>query len=248
MRRAAVARSAGLAVAAVVALGALSGCGGDADLTTATGPSRELAPSQTTPDTEKACYIAARARAVCDLKALSYVVLPNDHTKGDSPGAPTPELMIAVNDVGTGMIVDAIARSPLWAKTLIIFTEDDPQDGDDHVSGHRTPLFMASPWIKRGYVSKTNISTASIHKLIANILAKPYQSESIASAAIPFDAFTSTPDYSGYTFKPLQTKVSCNPAKGWSSGPTDGWDFSQPDNQPGLDESVERRMRAIAKP
>lgn len=204
--------------------------------------------SQTTPDTEKACYIAARARAVCDLKAISYVVLPNDHTKGDSPGAPTPELMIAVNDVGTGMIVDALSRSPMWAKTLVIFTEDDPQEGDDHVSGHRTPLFMASPWIKRGYVSKTNISSASIHKLIANILAKPYQSESIASAAIPFDAFTSTPDYSGYLHKPLQTKVSCNPAKGWSSGPTDGWDFSQPDNQPGLDEAVERRMRAIAKP
>ena len=204
--------------------------------------------SQTTPDTEKACYIAARARAVCDLKALTYVVLPNDHTKGDEPGAPTPELMIAVNDVGTGMILDALSHSPIWAKTLLIVTEDDPQEGADHVSGHRTPLFMASPWIKRGYVSHTNLSTASIHKLIANIFAKPYASESIASAAIPFDAFTSTPDYGAYSYKALQTKVSCNPAKGWSSGPGTGWDFSMPDNQPGLDEAVVRHMRAIAKP
>jgi DNA-binding beta-propeller fold protein YncE len=203
--------------------------------------------SNSTPDTEKACYIAARARAVCDLKPLTYVVLPNDHTYGDEPGKPTPELMIAVNDVATGMILDALSHSPIWASTLLIVTEDDPQEGDDHVSGHRTPLFMASPWIKRGYVSKTNVSTASIHKLIANILGKPYQSESVASAAIPYDAFTSTPDYTSYSYQPLQTKVSCNPAKGWSSGPS-GWDFSRPDNQPGLDDTVERRMRAIAKP
>ncbi len=200
--------------------------------------------SNSTPDTEKACYIAARARAMCDLKAFTYVVLPNDHTYGDDPGKPTPELMIAVNDVGTGMILDALSHSPMWPSTLLIVTEDDPQDGDDHVSGHRTPLFMASPWIKRGYVSKTNLSTPSIHKLIANILGKPYRSEAIASAAIPYDAFTSTPDYGSYSFKPLQTKVSCNPAKGWSNG----WDFSLPDSQPGLDDAVERRMRAIAKP
>ena len=187
------------------------------------------------PDTEKGCYIAARARALCDMKPLTYVVLPNDHTKGTDPGAPTPEIMIAVNDVGTGMILDAISRSPMWENTLVIVTEDDPQSGQDHVDAHRTPLFMASPWIKRGYVSHDNLGTASLHKLIANIFAKPYQSESVASAAIPFDAFTSTPDYTPYTFSPLQTEVACNPQQDYIGPPRD---WSLPDNQPGVDQEV----------
>ncbi len=204
--------------------------------------------SQTVPDTEKACYLAARARATCDLSALSYVVLPNDHTVGDTPGSPTPELMIAVNDVATGMIVDAISHSPMWPTTLIVITEDDPQDGYDHVDGHRTPFFLASPWVKRGYVSHTDIGAGSIHKLFAHLFGKPYQSESVASAAIPYDAFTSTPDYTPYNFKPLVTPVSCNPSAdkmGGSGGTTQHWDFTLPDNQPGLPQQVLDHMRHL---
>ena len=200
--------------------------------------------SQQVPDTEKACYLGARLRSMCDLKTFTYVVLPNDHTKGTDPGAPTPELMIAVNDVATGMILDGLSHSPLWASTLLIVTEDDPQDGADHVSGHRTPLFMASPWIKRGYVDKTNLSASALHKLIANILAKPYRSEAVANAAIPFDAFTATPDYAPYTYKPLETTVSCNATKDVIHP---DWDFSTPDNQPGLKEVVDAHMRALGR-
>jgi WD40 repeat protein len=196
------------------------------------------------PDTEKACYIAARARALCDLPALTYVGLPNDHTYGNDPKRPTPELMIAVNDVGTGMIVDALSHSPIWPSTLVIVTEDDPQTGEDHVDAHRTPLFMISPWIKRGYVSHTAVGTASIHKLIANIFAKPYMNESVAEAAIPYDAFTSTPDYTPYTFTPLQTPVSCNPSQDRVGPPRD---YSIPDQIPGLGREVEARLRQVSK-
>jgi hypothetical protein len=196
------------------------------------------------PDTEKACYIAARARALCDLPTLTYVGLPNDHTYGTDPGKPTPELMIAVNDVGTGMILDAISHSPIWPNTLVIVTEDDPQTGEDHVDAHRTPLFMASPWIKRGYVSHTALGTASIHKLIANILGKPYANESVAEAAIPFDAFTSTPDYTPYTYMPLQTQVSCNPSQDRVGPPRD---YSIPDQVPEINREVEVRLRQVSK-
>jgi DNA-binding beta-propeller fold protein YncE len=169
-----------------------------------------LLSSLTVPDTEKACYIAARARALCNLDSLTYVVLPNDATWGMASGLPTVNTMIAVNDVATGMIADAISHSPFWPTTLVIVTEDDAATGEDHVDAHRTPLFMISPWVQHGYVSHTKISTSSIHKLVANILGKPYQSEDVEDAAIPFDAFTSTPDYTPYTFSPLQTDVSCN--------------------------------------
>jgi DNA-binding beta-propeller fold protein YncE len=201
--------------------------------------------SMTTPDLEKACYIAARSRALCDLRDLTYVVLPNDHTAGLAPGRPAPEVFLAVNDAATGMIVDAISHSPMWPQTLVIVTEDDPQDGGDHVDGHRTLLFMASPWVKRGFVSHTKTDMAAIHKLLAHVFAKPYPSESVANAAIPYDAFTSTPDYTPYTYTPMKTKLVCNPQMD-ITGMSDDWDFSQPDNQPGLSEQVMRHMREIS--
>jgi DNA-binding beta-propeller fold protein YncE len=197
------------------------------------------------PDTDKACYIAARARATCDLRPLTYVVLPNDHTKGTSEGnVPTPELYIAVNDAGSGLILDAISHSPMWPNALVIYTEDDPQNGADHVDGHRTILVMASPWVKKGYVSKTKLDMASIHKLLAHVFAKPYQSEMVANAAIPFDAFTSTPDFTPYVYQPLRTALTCNPAKDFSP-PAQDW--SVPDSQPGVNEQVTARMREIAR-
>lgn len=202
--------------------------------------------SQLVPDQEKSCYIAARARALCDLKAVSYVVLPNDHTKGTgSPTDPTPELMIAVNDVATGMILDALSHSPLWPSTLLVVTEDDPQDGQDHVDGHRTPLFLASPWVKRGYVSHTRIDTASLHKLFAHILGKPYNNARVAEAAVPFDAFTSTPDYTPFSYTPLQTKVSCNPP-GKTSWTRPG-DFDAPDQTPWIRGDLARHMRSLGQ-
>ncbi len=199
--------------------------------------------TQAIPDQVKSCYLSARARALCDLKSLSYVVMPNDHTKGTSAGDPTPEIMIAVNDVATGMLLDALSHSPLWPTTLLVVTEDDPQDGQDHIDGHRTPLFMASPWIKRNYVSHTRIDTASLFKLFAHILAKPYLNERVAEAAIPYDAFTSTPNYAAYTYTPLQTKVSCNPktAQSWS---TPG-DFETPDQTPWIKKELAEHMRTL---
>ena len=77
------------------------------------------------PDVDKSCYFAARVRATCDLKSLTYVLMPNDHTAGGAGGAPAPELMISVNDEATGMLLDALSHSPHWATTLVVITEDD---------------------------------------------------------------------------------------------------------------------------
>ncbi len=201
--------------------------------------------AQAVPDTEKACYVAARARATCDLKSITYVGLPNDHTLGLQALAPTPQLMIAVNDEATGMLLDALSHSPIWATTLFIVTEDDPQGGADHVEDHRTPLFMASPWLKRGFVSKTHIDASSLHKLFAHIFARPYQSEEVADAALPFDAFTSTPDFTPYTYKPHSTPTACNPGGTKQASLAAQWDFTDPDDQPGLSGQVSKHMRAM---
>jgi len=97
--------------------------------------------------------------------------------------------------------------------------------------------------VKRDYVSKTHIDTASIHKLFAHILGKPYPNVMVEHAALPLDAFTSTPDYTPYSYKPHQWPIACG------DGPRGGGlahgvlDFSEVDEQPGLGAQVARWMR-----
>lgn len=195
-------------------------------------------------DDEKACYIAGRARVLCDLGQLMYITLPNDHTSGLSPNIPTPELFCAVNDEATGMLVDAISHSPLWKSSLIIVTEDDPQQGGEHIDGHRTPLLLVSPWVKRGYVSKSHIDTSSVHKIFAHVFGKPYPNEQVKNAMLPLDAFTSTPDYTPYTYKPRTWPLECgDKATAAEQLITESWDFADVDDQPGLGSQVSRWMR-----
>jgi hypothetical protein len=196
------------------------------------------------PDVEKACYAAGRARVVCDLPPFVYMTLPNDHTLGVSASQASPELMIASNDEATGMLVDAISHSPSWPSSLVIVTEDDPSDGGDHVDHHRTPVLFASPWIKRGYVSKQHIDVSSIHKLVAHVYGIAYPNTLVANAALPLDLFTSTPDYTPYTYAPRVWPATCGtkPTKA-EQRLHDSWDLSRWDDQPGLDAQVMRYLR-----
>ena len=198
------------------------------------------------PDVHKACYVAARARAACTLKPFSYVLMPNDHTAGYASNVPAPEVFIAVNDEATGLLVDALSRSPEWKRTLVIVTEDDPQNGSDHRDLHRTPFFLASPWVKRGYVSHTRLSTASVYKILAHVFAKPYLNRDVADAALPCDAFTSTPDYTPFTYVKRKVASTCNKGGTTRAALADGWDLSEPDEAPGLGAQVMERMREIS--
>jgi hypothetical protein len=169
--------------------------------------------------------------------------------------------MCAVNDEATGMMLDAISHSPYWKSSLVIITEDDPSSGGEHVDGHRTPLVLVSPWVKRGYVTKTHIDMASLHKIYAHVLGLPYPNVQVEGAMIPFDAFTSTPDYTPVVFTPRTWPLACGmddaapKVLGGSEGKsvattfaaeeelTKLWDFSEEDQQPGLGAQVWRAMR-----
>ena len=199
-------------------------------------------------DLPKACYTAGRLRVLCNLGSFTYMTLPNDHTFGVSKTNPTPETFCAVNDEATGMILDAITHSPLWASSLVLITEDDPSQGGEHVDSHRAPLVVASPWVRRGYVSHTHIEVASLHKLFANILGKPYRGAIIANAALPLDMFTSTPDYAGFTYTPRTWPLACDAAATPQEKQlSETWDFTDPDEQPGLDSQVTRYMMGLSR-
>ena len=83
---------------------------------------------------------------------FNYLILPNDHTNGTTPGDPTPQALIADNDLALGQLVDVISHSSIWASSAIIVVEDDAQDGADHVDAHRMPAFVISPWSRPGAV------------------------------------------------------------------------------------------------
>jgi hypothetical protein len=161
------------------------------------------------PDVERACYVGGRARVLCDLPSFSYMCLMNDHTRGVGNNVPLPASMIAMNDEGTGILLDALSHSPMWASTLVIITEDDPSGGGEHVDIHRTPIAFAGPWVKRGYVSHTHMDVAALHKLFAHIFGVPYPNTTAATAALPLDLFTSTPDYSPWARETRQWPMQC---------------------------------------
>jgi hypothetical protein len=199
--------------------------------------------AQNRPDVDKSCYMSGRIRLLCDLKPFTYALQTNDHTYGGKAGAAAPEVMIAVNDEAAGMLLDALSHSPAWKDSLLIFTEDDPQDGGDHVDLHRSILVMASPWVRRGYVSHGHYDMASVYKLVAHIFGIPYNNEMIRNAGLPLDAFTSTPDYTPYFYIPRTVKAPCNEASRKEAKEAEAWDFDDVDDQPGLSQQIMKMMK-----
>lgn len=87
----------------------------------------------------------AKSEKTGKLASLNMLWLPDDHTAGIGTGAPYPVAEVADNDLALGRIVDTISHSRFWKSTAIFVLEDDPQNGDDHVDGHRSVLWVISP-------------------------------------------------------------------------------------------------------
>jgi hypothetical protein len=68
------------------------------------------------------------------------------------------------------MLVDGFSHSPFWRDMAILVVEDDAQNGVDHVDGHRTTAFVASPYARRGVVDHTFYNQPSMVKTIELML------------------------------------------------------------------------------
>lgn len=132
------------------------------------------------------------------LPDLVVLWLPDDHTSGTKFGQPTPQAMVADNDIAFGRIVDAISHSRFWTNTCIFAIEDDPQDGWDHVSSYRTTAYVISPYTKRHAVVNTQYNNTSILRTIELMLGIPPMTQMDATATPMFDCFTGTPDFTPY--------------------------------------------------
>lgn len=129
---------------------------------------------------------------------LMMLSLPNNHTSGTQEGFPTPRAMVADNDLALGRIVEAVSNSKFWKETVILVIEDDPQNGLDHVDGHRTIAFCISPYTKRGKVISTHYNQNSILRTIELILGLPPMSQFDLISSPLTDCFNPKPDFSPY--------------------------------------------------
>ena len=139
-----------------------------------------------------------------NLPNLVLILLYDDHTEGTSPGFPTPRAAVADNDLALGRIVDAISHSRYWKESAIFVTEDDSQDGLDHVDGHRTVGFAISPYVKHGHVDSSFFSIVNMYRTMEQILGLSPLNQFDLAAEPMFSAFTSKPDFTPYTARPNQ--------------------------------------------
>jgi hypothetical protein len=129
---------------------------------------------------------------------LLYVALPCDHTEGTSPGWPTPRAMVADNDLALGRMVEALSKSKFWPTTCVLVVEDDPQNGFDHVDGHRTVALCVSPYTRQRGVDSTQYNQTGMVKTIELMLGLPPMNQLDLSATPMRNCFTKTPDLTPY--------------------------------------------------
>jgi hypothetical protein len=142
------------------------------------------------------------------LPALMILALPNDHTAGTAQGYPTPRAFVADNDLALGRIVEAVSKSRFWKNTVIFVTEDDSQNGWDHISAYRTVGMVISPYSRTGRTISTNYNQTSMVRTIEQILGLPPMNIADATAKPMFDVFDDAPDLTPY--KHLKNNIPLN--------------------------------------
>ncbi|HEY9001371.1 MAG TPA: bifunctional YncE family protein/alkaline phosphatase family protein [Mucilaginibacter sp.] len=142
------------------------------------------------------------------LPNLMVMALSDDHTQGTRPGLPKPRSMVADNDLALGRIIEAVSKSRFWKNTVIFVTEDDSQDGWDHVSAYRTTGFVVSAYSCLQSTVSTNYNQTCIVRSIEQILGIPPMNIIDATALPMFKCFADRP--SNYTYTVVPNRIPIN--------------------------------------
>ncbi len=184
---------------------------------------------------------------------LVIISLPADHTAGLKYGYPTPQAMVADNDLALGQIVDAVSHSPIWKDTVIFVTEDDSQDGWDHVSAYRSVGFVISPYSRLHKTIHTFYSQLSIIRTIEQILGIPPMNLMDLCAPLMYECFTNTADFTPYDYVENQVPLdTMNPSPDELTGLAKYWSkiaqrMSMKLDDPDNDEILNRMIWYSAK-
>jgi YVTN family beta-propeller protein len=189
-----------------------------------------------------------------DWPNLVLVYLPQDHTSGTKATVPTPRAYVADNDLAVGKLVEAISHSQYWPSTCIFVNEDDPQNGYDHVDGHRSICLVASPYTKRGAVVSHFYNQTSVLHTICRMLGLPPMNQMVALAPTMEDCFDLKPDLTRYDRVPNnialdernKPKEAMLPTERRLAEAVEAMDFSRPDRI--NDDTFNRLLWSLAKP
>jgi hypothetical protein len=154
----------------------------------------------------------------------------NDHTQGARAGALTPFSYAADNDYAVGMVAEAVSHSKLWQSTAIFIIEDDAQNGPDHVDSHRAPVWVLSPYTRRGIVDSAMYNQTSVLRTMELILGMRPLTHFDAGARPMFASFARQPDLRPYTAIPPKASLTDrNPGNGSGAVASARMDFSEAD-------------------
>jgi YVTN family beta-propeller protein len=144
-----------------------------------------------------------------DAPAFICLALCSDH--GDdadaSHGYPYHASWMVDNDLALGRIVEFLSHTKYWKNMAIFVTQDDAGSEYDHIDAQRSVLLAMSPWIKHHYVSHRHTTVTSIHRTVYELLGLPPLSMMDALANDFSDFFTTVPDFTPYTHKPIELRL-----------------------------------------
>ncbi len=123
-------------------------------------------------------------------------------------GRPTPFAHVADNDLAVGMFLDYLSKSPVWKESTVFIVEDDAQNGPDHVDAHRSPIYLAGPYVKRNFVDHTPYTTSGVLRTIELILGLPPMSQYDAAATPLWRCFSATPTETPFTSLPANVDLA----------------------------------------
>jgi len=167
---------------------------------------------------------------------FNSIRLSNDHTSGQRKGAYSPIAAVADNDQGVGLLIEHLSKSPIWKESVVFVLEDDAQNGPDHVDAHRSPVYVAGPYVKRNAVVHSMYSTSGVLRTIELILGLPPMSQYDAAALPLYECFSAKPVLSPYAVKPAQVNLEQrNIADNKSSLRSEKFNFAKEDAIPDLE-------------
>jgi YVTN family beta-propeller protein len=175
----------------------------------------------------------------------------NDHTMGLSKGKPSPLAQVADNDLAVGKFVDYLSHSSIWKESLVVILEDDAQNGPDHVDAHRSPVYLAGGFIKKGFVDHTPYTTASVLRTIELILGLPPMTQYDAAAIPMWRCFNNTPDHQSFSYIPNIIDLNeRNTAENKWQQMSERFDFTAEDkvNDSEFNEVIWKAVRGVDSP
>jgi hypothetical protein len=185
------------------------------------------------------------------LPRLTLMRLPNDHTNGTAAGRAIPQAYMADNDLALGRLVDVVSHSRFWKDTAIFVTEDDAQNGPDHIDAHRTLAYVISPYTQTGAVDSTQYNTAGMVGTIEDLLGLPAMAIGDQRGVRMWKGFSSEPNLTPYdarmpTVVPFgMPGVQMNPPTAPMAAVSGRWNFDIEDATPeiGLNRAIWKSVK-----